>query len=193
MSGVIQAIHAVEEKADSRVEKIREAARRRIAAIRRDEKAKIEKLRSGADGRLSDEGAKFIASWEGFSPNAYHAFAFEQYLTIGYGHYGPDVKSGDTITKADALDLLQDDAQAAADAVTRLVKVPLNQHQEDALISFTFNCGTGALADSTLLRVLNEGHYDQVPEQLMRWVNSPPLQGLINRRRAECALWRKKP
>jgi lysozyme len=191
MAGVTQAIHAVEEKADSRVEKIREAARRRIAKVRRDEKAKIERLLSAGDGKLSREGAEFIASWEGLRLTAYYDAV--GVLTIGYGHTGFDVRPGMTITAARALELLEADAAVAARAVDQLVKVPINQHQEDALISFTFNCGVGALTTSTLLKVLNEGHHDQVPAQLMRWVNSPPLAGLVNRRRAECALWRKKP
>ena len=52
------------------------------------------------------------------------------------------------------------------------VKVPLEQDQFDALTSFVFNVGSGAFRDSTLLRLLNEGKYDEVPEQLNRWVKA---------------------
>ena len=34
----------------------------------------------------------------------------ERYLTIGYGHYGPDVRSGQTITEEEAKQLLAKDA-----------------------------------------------------------------------------------
>lgn len=189
--GIKAQIKAVEERADDRAEKIRERARRDVQKVREHEREKIEQLRSGADGKLSEEGAAFIASWEGLELKAYVDPV--GVLTIGVGHTGIDVKPGMTITRERAFELLQADAAKAAKAVTDLVKVPLNQNQEDVLISFTFNCGITALLDSDLLELLNEKKYDQVPEQLMRWVNVPPLEGLVNRRRAECALWRKKP
>jgi lysozyme len=81
------------------------------------------------------------------------------------------------------------------DAVERLVKVPLNQHQFDALVSFTYNCGAGedGLAGSTLLKVLNQGKYDQVPAQLKRWKYAGGVEyaGLVTRRAAEAALFMK--
>lgn len=77
------------------------------------------------------------------------------------------------------------------DAVERLVAVPLNQNQFDALVSYTYNCGIGALQSSTLLKVLNAGKYEQVPAQLMRWVHAggKRYEGLIRRRKAEGALF----
>jgi lysozyme len=76
------------------------------------------------------------------------------------------------------------------DAVERLISVPLNQNQFDALVSFCYNCGTGALSNSTLRRVLNQGKYEQVPAQLMRWVHAGGKEwaGLVRRRKAEGAL-----
>jgi lysozyme len=67
----------------------------------------------------------------------------------------------------------------------------LNQNQFDALVSFAFNVGDGAFRSSTLLRLLNQGQYDQVPAQLRRWNmdNGHVVQGLINRRNKEIALW----
>ena len=60
-----------------------------------------------------------------------------------------------------------------------------------ALVSFAFNVGDGAFRSSTLLRLLNQGQYDQVPAQLRRWNmdNGHVVQGLINRRNKEIALW----
>jgi hypothetical protein len=76
--------------------------------------------------------------------------------------------------------------------VDRLVTVPLSQNQFDALVSFTFNVGEGALAKSTLLKKLNAGKYSEVPAELMKWTKGGgrELPGLVRRRRAECALWR---
>ena len=72
-----------------------------------------------------------------------------------------------------------------------MVKVPLNQNQFDALVSFVFNVGNNAFRDSTLVKVLNAGHFDQVPTQLRRWIrdNGKIVKGLINRREKEIALW----
>ena len=77
------------------------------------------------------------------------------------------------------------------DAVERLVTVALNQNQFDALVSFVYNCGPGALEESTLLKLLNQGKYDQVPAQLMRWTHAGGVEyaGLVTRRKAEGALF----
>jgi lysozyme len=77
------------------------------------------------------------------------------------------------------------------DAIERLVKVPLNENQFSALVSFTYNCGVGALEKSTLLKLLNQGKYEAVPSQMMRWVNAggKRYEGLARRRAAEGALF----
>ncbi|MBA2332233.1 MAG: glycoside hydrolase family protein, partial [Actinobacteria bacterium] len=142
---------------------------------------------------LSKEGAKLIATFEGFRGKLYNDVA--NHCTIGYGHlvhHGPidgsepaEFRAG--ISQERALDLLQEDAAKAAAEIKRSVKVPLSQCQFDALVSFAFNVGNGAFSESTLLRLLNEGRYDAVEEQLARWnkAGGKTLQGLANRRAAE--------
>jgi len=90
-----------------------------------------------------------------------------------------------------ALNLLNQDASKAQDAINRLVTVPLNRNQFTALVSFVFNVGVTAFRESTLLRVLNFGRYTEVPSQLKRWIydNGVIVNGLINRRNAEIELW----
>lgn len=119
-------------------------------------------------------------------------------LTIGYGHTGPDVFPGMTITEAEADQFLDHDLDRFEAIVDRSVRVKLTDAQFAALVSFCYNVGPGGrkpgdgFTTSTLLRVLNAGRYDDVPAQLMRWTSSKnPIhkQGLINRRAAECALW----
>ena len=146
---------------------------------------------------LSDAGVAFIAGFEGFRGELYNDAA--GHCTIGYGHlvhHGaidgsePDeFKRG--ITEARARELLRDDAATAAAAVRRLVAVPLDQGQFDALASFTFNLGAGNLAESTLRKKLNKGRYDAVPSELARWnkAGGKVLAGLTRRREAEGRLF----
>lgn len=83
-----------------------------------------------------------VKRWEGFRAKAYLCPAGVP--TIGYGHT-KDVKLGDTITHNQATELLYEDLGKFAHAVNRLVSVPLTQGQFDALVSFTYNLGVGAL------------------------------------------------
>lgn len=114
--------------------------------------------------------------------------------TIGVGHTSDSkftVKRGQTITKALSRELLYHDLKEAEGFVKALVKVPLNENQYGALVSFTFNVGGVAFKSSTLLRKLNAGDYKAVPSELMKWVNDngKRLDGLVRRRSAEGALW----
>ena len=111
-------------------------------------------------------------------------------ITIGYGHAGPEVKLGMTITKGRAEELFQGDVAEAAAAVERLIPSGLNEDQFDALVSFTFNVGVGNLADSTLRKRILAGEPVQkvIEEELPRWVKSDsgePEEGLITRRATE--------
>lgn len=140
----------------------------------------------------SPDGLDLIREFEGLRLTAYpDPGTGAEPWTIGYGHTGGDVFEGMRITRADADVLLRRDVAHAEDAVRDLVRVPLAQHQFDALVSFCFNCGRGALAKSSLLRKLNAGDYDAVPTELMRWNKSAGrvLPGLVRRRKAETALW----
>ncbi len=149
--------------------------------------------------RLSPEGARFIARFEGFRGKMYNDAA--GHCTIGYGHlihHGPirgdepeEFRQG--ITKQRALELLQQDADKAAAAVRKHVKVPLTQQQFDALVCFAFNVGNEAFRTSTLVRKLNEGDYGCVPQQLNRWCKAggQTLQGLVTRRKCEGELFKR--
>lgn len=111
-------------------------------------------------------------------------------VTIGYGSTG-GIKEGQTITQEQAEAMLVDDLDAAADGVRKLVTVPLNQGQFDALCDFVFNLGEGRLRDSTLLRLLNQGRYGEAAAQFRFWVmaGGHPLPGLVKRRAAERAMF----
>tara|TARA_B100001750_G_scaffold248220_1_gene277568 strand:+ start:2817 stop:3251 length:435 start_codon:yes stop_codon:yes gene_type:complete len=139
---------------------------------------------------ITQQGIDLIKRFEGFSATVYICPA--GYPTIGYGHVvkdGEDFSKG--ISKRQAEILLRQDAKTAERAVLRLITVPLTDGQFDALVSFTYNLGSGALQRSTLRRVINRGEHPEVPRQLMRWVwaDGRKLKGLIKRREAEALLY----
>ena len=142
--------------------------------------------------RISAKGLGLIKEFEGCELTAYICPA--GVLTIGYGSTGTAVSSGQTITEAQAEALLLKDLVRFEKAVNELIKVPMSQGAYDALVSFTFNCGEGAFADSTLLRELNEGKDPNAvaKAQLPRWTNGG-LAGLVRRRATEVALFCSDP
>lgn len=144
--------------------------------------------------KTSPAGIALIQEFEGRRLEAYKCPA--GIWTIGYGHTSaagePTVTPGMVITKQEAVDILKRDLVKYESAVDRLVTVPLSQNQFDALVSFTYNVGEGALSKSTLLKKLNRGEYAAVPAELMKWTKGggKELPGLVRRRRAEAAMWR---
>lgn len=118
------------------------------------------------------------------------------FVTIGYGHLLSRDKSKkpedySEITHDRAVELLQQDLVKALRGVRRLITIDLNDNQEAALIDFCYNLGSGNLQVSTLRKVVNRGDFDEVPNQLRRWVyaNRRKLRGLVIRREAEAQLF----
>lgn len=143
--------------------------------------------------RITDVGLKLIKDFEGFSEKRYICSA--GHWTIGYGHAirkgepwdSPDV----TITKEEAIELLKKDVQDAERAVLRLIHVPLTDGQFDALVSFCFNLGGGALQRSTLRSCLNRREYLDAADEFPKWCYAAGrrLLGLYRRRLAEKKLF----
>lgn len=134
--------------------------------------------------QTSDAGRAAIMEREGCKLTAY--LDGGGVPTIGVGHT-KGVKLGDTCTVKQAMLWLTEDAREAEQAVNQLVKVPLNQNQFDALVSFTFNLGAGALERSTLLKYLNAGNYSAASGQFKLWdmVAGKPCEGVLRRRLSE--------
>lgn len=140
--------------------------------------------------KISQKGTAFICEFEGLEKEAYQDVV--GIWTIGYGHTGPEVKKGMVITESAAVDILKKDLEKFEKDISRLVKVPLTQDQFDALMSFVYNVGAGNLQSSTLLKLLNQGNYEAVPTQMLRWnkAGGKEVAGLTRRRAAEGQLWK---
>lgn len=149
--------------------------------------------------KTSPAGLELLKKHEGFRANVYLCPAGKP--TIGYGHLLTRSEIGvlKTVSKAQAEALLLQDCRIAEMFINANVRVALNQNQFDALVSFTFNLGVGALDRSTLLKVLNTGKYIQAAREFLKWdkFRNPRTgklevaKGLFKRRAEEAALFVK--
>lgn len=151
--------------------------------------------------QISDNGLKQIKKHEGISIKAYYDQVGKP--TIGYGNTfyenGRPVRMGDVITMERAEKLLRFTVDTIFSvAVNSLISKPVNQNQFDALVSFAYNVGVGALAGSTLLKKINADPDDPtIAGSFAQWnkgrVNGKlvPLKGLTNRRIEEAELYFK--
>jgi lysozyme len=143
---------------------------------------------------VPDAAGAVVRRIEGFSATPYQDSA--GVWTIGYGTIRDEANDPVTahtppVTEAQALALQERDMQDAAAGVRRLVTVPLLGCEAAALISWTYNLGEGALGSSTMLKLLNAGNKDTLPDQMRRWINAggKPVLGLLRRRWAEAAIF----
>lgn len=142
--------------------------------------------------KISDKGIELIKTSEGCRLTAYKCSA--GVWTIGYGHT-TGVKSGATITETIAHNYLIDDIRMVETQLDRLCaknNVHLTQGQWDALVSFVFNLGIGALERSTLWRMVIANPNDKaIAAQFRRWVyaGGKRQKGLVERREKEIKLY----
>jgi lysozyme len=145
--------------------------------------------------KLNKEGYDLIKLFEGLRLKPYLCSA--KVPTIGHGStfYENNKKvlmSDPPITKQRAEELLQLSADRFAAKVVNLVKKPITQNQLNALTSFAYNLGSGALASSTLLKKVNVNPNDvTIRNEFLRWnkANGVALKGLTNRRIKEADLY----
>lgn len=158
--------------------------------------------------KMSSAGVQMLVALEGIDTTIYSDVA--GIPTIGVGHVLTqserssgkivlssgevlDIRNG--LTQAQVMNLMLDDVMKREGYVNELVNVDLEQYQFDALVSWVFNVGKGAMQGSTLLRRLNSGEYDAIPDELRRWTKGTingkkqTIRGLVNRRNTEVAMW----
>jgi lysozyme len=151
--------------------------------------------------KISKQGRFEIASHEAVVRSAY--LDKVDVWTIGIGHTAaagkPDPSKMDPVKRYKYRylgDMFVNDLKKYEDRVNRAVKVPLKQHEFDALVSFDYN--TGKIFSATATKWLNEGKSKRlVGAALMWWVKGTvdgkkvTLPGLQNRRMKEYSLFVK--
>ena len=130
-----------------------------------------------ANMQVGQSGKKLFQEWEGLELNEYLDSGGAPTIVVGHLMTRSERMSGKIIINGKSVvyrkgltvqqcwDLLDQDLDSAE--------------------------GNNAFRDSTLLKMLNAGHFDQVPTQLRRWIrdNGKIVKGLINRREKEISLW----
>ena len=145
--------------------------------------------------QISDNGLLFTSLWETFKPVAYKATPSEKYFTIGYGHYGKDVKQGQTITKEAAIELLKSDMSKAVKKADSLVSDKFTQSQFDAICDLCFNVGTGVIEKDATLNdfddAVRSGDITNTRRIMSQFINQngKPLLGLRRRTAGRLALF----
>ena len=145
--------------------------------------------------KLSQKGLELIKSFEGLSLKPYVCSGGIN--TIGYGstYYTNGKKvllSDQPITKQEAEELIKNSLSTYEKAVDSFCRDDISQSQFDALVSFAYNLGTGALQKSTLIKKVNANPQDlTIKDEFLKWnkAGGRALAGLTKRRQAEADLY----
>lgn len=154
--------------------------------------------------RISTQGMDLIKRFEGIARKPYRCPAHLWTVGVGSVLYPEQIRlrdsrramrlkpEDDRVWSDEEIDeLFKHDLRRFERGVTRLIHRPLHQHQFDALVSFAFNLGNGALQSSTLRRKINRGDMEGASQEFKRWVRAGGriLKGLVRRREAETQLF----
>ena len=141
--------------------------------------------------KISEQGISMIKSFESCKLTAYKALSTEEHYTIGWGHYGADVKAGQTISQDEADALFSSDLQRFVKYTNTYTKnLALNQNQFDALVSFCYNCGPGTLKKLVSGRTVEE-IAEHITDEPYTRSKGKVIKGLVRRRQQEKELFCK--
>jgi lysozyme len=140
--------------------------------------------------RVSDAGVALVKEFEGFVGHPYRDVV--GVWTIGYGHTHGVSSTSPHISEAQASELLRKDLDNEYAPAVSALKLPLSQHQFDALVSFVYNVGPGGVASSTHVgRALRSHHWREAADALLEWnkAGGQVNEGLTRRRHQERTLF----
>ena len=172
-----------------------DARARKWTVLAREAGAMVDKRRAQLEPRgVSDRGVALIKGFEGFRSAPYQDAV--GVWTIGYGHTEGVGRSTKPISERQARRLLKQDLDRKYCPPVLRLGVPLNQNQVDALTSFVYNLGAGAIGpDTGVGKALRQRQYKLAADHMLAWnkAGGQVLPGLTRRRQAERALFLKQP
>ena len=145
---------------------------------------------------LSAAGLVGLVLKEGYTDRAVQPLPGDAW-TVGFGTTG-GVKPGDATTPPKALERALRDVQQFEGALKQCVTAPLSQAEFDVYLDFSYNVGSRAFCNSTMVRKLNAGDYAGACQEFDRWtmfqgkdcrIRANRCYGLVERRaeaRAKC-------
>jgi len=142
--------------------------------------------------KVGGGGVTLIKEFEGFPFNGRPYRDMVGVWTIGYGHtegVGPHSKQ---LTQPQASELLRRDLDDKYGPPVNALDVDLNQHQFDAIVSFVYNCGPGAISPSTGVgKALRARQWNTAANCLLQWnrAGGKVVPGLTRRRNAERSMF----
>lgn len=138
--------------------------------------------------KISENGLNLIKRFEGCVLHAYKCVPSEEYYTIGYGHYGADVRPDQTITQETADNMLKDDIKRYETLVNIFQSIYyFNQNEFDAMVSFCYNVGSVNSLTKNGKRTKRE-----IADAMLLYIHDSAgneLEGLVNRRKVERELF----
>jgi len=137
---------------------------------------------------ITDSTLQTIIGFEGFSAKPYPD---AKGWSIGYGHYMGPSPTMQSMTRAEAYDLLRDDVAKFSDRVKRVIQQPVTQNQFDAMVSLAYNIGETAFSASSVARYFNKGDVYAAADAFRLWNKSGGayVPALAARRESERALF----
>jgi lysozyme len=143
--------------------------------------------------KISPKGIALMHKWEGCRLKAYPdpGSADGKPWTIGWGSTGAGIGPGTVWTQDQADKRFEQDLVKYANEVSKAIgNAPTTQEQFDALVAFHYN--TGKIGSATLTKKHIAGDYEGAAKEFSKWVNNDGkrMQGLVNRRADEAALYR---
>lgn len=111
-----------------------------------------------------------LVSFEGYKAKAYADPALGWKVpTVGFGSTGPDITRTTVLQPVEALNRVLKDIQVFENGVTKCVKTPITQGQYDSYVHFSYNVGTSAFCNSTLVKLQNNQQDYPACNQILRW------------------------
>lgn len=135
-----------------------------------------------------------VAYLDKLAGKKYWSPGYKGLWTIGYG-CTEGVTEGMVWTQAQATKRLQVEIAKHEVAVSKMIKKPINQNQFDAIVSLSYNIGSGAVSKSSVVRKFNEGDVAGAADAFLAYnkAGGKVYPGLVTRRAAERKLFLMAP
>lgn len=166
-----QDVDSTEDATEAQAKRIQDSA---VTTFKAPESAGLMAKPSVADGVQPTDGKDFdtrleerLVELEGFEAEAYKPDDTEEYFTIGYGHYGSDVKKGTVLTEAEARELLRKDIKKRMPSIKKAIK-NFDSLSDDLKVEIAQSWFRGGISGSPkTIKLINEGKFTEAAAEFL--------------------------